>query len=169
MQKLLTEEFSEHLEVLAKQLVIGIWHVDFLPRTQSLFTGFRICFIGLSLEAARKHFLKTADYLSMPFAALADADGQSFIKEAHALGKRVFTWTVNDVEQMHTCVVWGVDAVIGDHIDTMTKHVRHTMTTPEEFKQFAESCTYLSHRRTRLYYYLLKKVMYYASRGYIGM
>ncbi|KAI8141191.1 PLC-like phosphodiesterase [Fennellomyces sp. T-0311] len=166
---LLKTEFGDHMDTLARQLVIGIWHVDFLPKAQEI--GFPICFIGLSLTAARKHFLHTADYLSIPFAALVDSDGHAFIEEAHALGKRVVTWTINDVEQMHECLVLGVDAVVGDHVDKMIKHLWETTEsmTPEEYAKHLESSTYLASRKTRMYYYLVKKAMHYASRGYVGM
>lgn len=171
VHKLLTTEFADKMDILAKHFVIGIWHVDFLEPTQRLFKDFKMCFIGLSLTAARKYFLHTADYLSIPFAALTDADGQSFIKEVHEQGKYLITWTVNDVEMMHTCVAWGIDAVVGDHVETMVKHLRHQVEalTPEEFVKYAESCTYLNHRRRQLYYYLLKRAMHYGSRAYIGM
>ncbi|KAG2228163.1 hypothetical protein INT45_009209 [Circinella minor] len=169
VHKLLKTEFGDHMDTLARQLVIGIWHVDFLPMAQSI--GFPICFIGLSLTAARKHFLHTADYLSMPFAALADSDGKAFIEEAHALNKRVLTWTINDVEQMHQCLVMGVDAVVGDHVELMIKQLWDTPNamSPEEYSKYIESATYLDSTRRRMYLYLIKNAMHYGSRGYIGM
>ena len=169
VHKLLKTEFGDHMDTLARQLVIGIWHVDFLPMAQSI--GLPICFIGLSLAAARKHFLHTADYLSMPFAALADSDGQAFIEEAHALNKRVLTWTINDVDQMHQCLAMGVDAVVGDHVELMIKHLWETpkAMSPEEYTKYIESATYLDSTRRRMYFYLIKNAMHYGSRGYIGM
>ncbi|CDS12858.1 hypothetical protein LRAMOSA05042 [Lichtheimia ramosa] len=171
MHDLLKAEFADHMSTLARQLVIGIWHVDFLKTTQALFPDFKICFIGLSLDAARKYFFDAADLLSMPFAALADKEGHDFIQEAHARGKRVATWTVNDVEQMHECLAMGVDAVVGDHVEIMVKQLREKVSSlsVDEYADYITKSTYLSHRRTRVYFYFLKKAMHYASRGYIGM
>ncbi|KAI9497071.1 PLC-like phosphodiesterase [Zychaea mexicana] len=169
VHKLLKTEFGDHMDTLARQLVIGIWHVDFLPEAQKI--GFPICFIGLSLAAARKHFLHTADYLSIPFAALADADGHAFLKEARSLNKKVITWTINEVEQMHECLALGVDGVVGDHVELMIKNLWENIEgmSPEEYEKYIESSTYLGSSRRRMYFYLLKNAMHYASRGYIGM
>ncbi|KAI8368117.1 PLC-like phosphodiesterase [Radiomyces spectabilis] len=162
---------QEDRAFLEKQVVFGVWHPDFLKRAKELFPEYALCFIGLSLEAARKHFLHEVDQLSMPFATLVDEDGQAFIKEAQALGKRVYCWTINDIGQMHNCVVWGVNGVVGDFIDTLVQHVRHDIEnmTPDNFDHYLKSCTYLSHRRRRWYYYLLKKGMYWASWKFIGI
>lgn len=160
VHKLLESEYADKLPILKKQLTIGIWHVDFLPTTQKLFGDFRKVFIGLSLAAARKHFMHAADMMSMPFAALAGSDGQAFIQEAHAAGKKVATWTINDVNMMHTALTWQVDAIVGDHVEVMLQHC-HENPTPD--------ASYMDSYRNRIYYHLLKKAMHYGSRGYIGM
>ncbi|KAI9320055.1 PLC-like phosphodiesterase [Dichotomocladium elegans] len=168
---LLHTEFAEHLDTLSRQLVIGIWHTDFLESAKKLFPGFTLCFIGLSLEAARKYFVDTVDVVSMPFAALADKDGREFIADIHKRGKRVATWTINDVEQMHVCVALGVDMVIGDHVDVMVKHVREAVAdlSDDEFRRYVESSTYLAGLRRRIYFYLVKKGLHYASRVFIAL
>jgi phosphatidylglycerol phospholipase C len=158
---------------LQQRIVIGIWHHDFLARTQALFQDkYKICFIGLSLPAARR-LMDRLDYLSVPFAALADDDGRCFIDEAHALHKRVFTWTINDVEQMACAVSWGVDGIVGDHVDVMVKHIHDQVTTatPEAYKDYIENASgvHLKHRRRRWYYYGVKKAMQWGSASYIGV
>jgi hypothetical protein len=112
------------------------------------------------------------DCLSLPFAALAGHDGQLFIKEAHALNKRVFTWTINDPLQMKTCVVWQVDGVIGDNVSVLLENVQHLLkniTDQEEYNSFAASDTFLASRRRRAYYYMITKVMGLASWKFIGV
>ncbi|KAI9020973.1 PLC-like phosphodiesterase [Phycomyces nitens] len=168
--QLLLEEYKDHA-CLKKQLVFGIWDLRFLEKAKHLFIGYQLCFIGLSLGAARKHFLHEVDNISLPYAALIDQEGQDFIKEAHALGKRVFCWTVNDIEQMHQCVVWGLDGVIGDHVDLLIENVRTAVNamSPEEFEKYVEASNNLTGRRRRLYYYMLKKAMSLASWKVIGI
>ena len=168
----LLETYTSNYPKLFQQLVIGIWDVNYLKKAKELFPGFKLCFIGISISAARSHFLPTVDCLSLPFAALAGHDGQALIKEAHAANKRVFTWTINDPLQMKTCVVWQIDGVIGDNVPLMLENVQHlpkALTGPEEYKDFTESDTFLSSRRRRAYYYMLTKVMGLASWKVIGV
>ncbi|KAI8078643.1 PLC-like phosphodiesterase [Halteromyces radiatus] len=167
----LLEEYKEYAS-LQRQVVIGVWHHDFLDRTRELFGDtYKICFIGLSLVGARRKFLEQVDCLSVPFAALADEDGQQFIREAHDLGKRVFTWTINDVEQMVCAVAWGLDGIVGDHVDVMVEHMHHQVMSysHEEYISYLDASTHLKHRRTRWYYYCVKKAMQWGSATYIGV
>lgn len=152
--------------------MIGIWDVNFLKKAQELFPKFKLCFIGISISAARTHFLNNVDCLSLPFAALAGHDGQLLIKEAHTLGKRIFTWTINDPLQMKTCVVWKIDGVIGDNVTILLKNVQHlpkALTNTEEYETFAASDTFLDSRRRRAYYYMITKMMSLASWKFIGV
>ncbi|KAL0098297.1 PLC-like phosphodiesterase [Phycomyces blakesleeanus] len=168
--QVLLEEYKAHTS-LRKQLVFGIWDLRFLERAKQLFIGYQLCFIGLSLGAARKHFLHELDNISLPYAALVDQEGQDFIKEAHSLGKRVFCWTINNIEQMHQCVAWGLDGVIGDNVDTLIENVRTTVNamSPEEFEKYVEASNNLMGKRSRLYYYIIKKSMSLISWKFIGI
>ncbi|CAO0796166.1 unnamed protein product [Mucor circinelloides] len=170
--KQLLDTYTETYPQLFDQLVIGIWNVEFLKKAKELFPKFKLCFIGLSVTAARTHFIDNVDFLSLPFAALAGQDGQSIIREAHTKQKRVFTWTINDPQQMKTCVLWQVDGVIGDNVTVMLENVHHapkSLTSVEEYQEFAESDTYLASKRRRAYYYLITKAMQLASWKFIGV
>ncbi|KAI8890140.1 PLC-like phosphodiesterase [Backusella circina FSU 941] len=167
---LLSKYTSSHPNLYNK-LIIGVWSVDFLKKAQTLLPEFKKCFIGLSIPAARAHFLDTVDYLSMPFAALADQDGQDFIAEVHERQKKVFTWTINIPEQMKCCVLWGVDGIIGDDVGALLENVRAVPSAikgQDEWMEYKKSDSFLASRRTQLYYYLLKKVMALASWKFIG-
>ncbi|RCH96747.1 hypothetical protein CU097_010136 [Rhizopus azygosporus] len=171
LQNLLGSYTHNHPD-LSDRLIIGIWNVEFMKKAKELFPHYKLCFIGISLPAARTHFLDTVDCLSLPFAALADQDGQSFIKEAHMKNKKVFTWTINDPLQMRTCVLWQVDGVIGDSVPNLLKYVQEqpkSLNNPEEYQSFVDSDTYLQSKRTRIYLYLLKKAMFIASWKFIGL
>ena len=155
-----SDAYKDKQELLQKRVVLGIWRQDFLAKTRELFgDAYKVCFIGLSVSGARKHFLGKVDYLSMAFPALADADGLQFMRDAQAANQKVLSWTINTVEQMHTCVVWGVDGIIGDHIDLML----------EQVKADTQNHMPLKLRRTQLYYYCIKKIMSVASYAYIGV
>jgi hypothetical protein len=168
----LLETYTANNPKLFDQLVIGIWNVAYLKKTQELFSKFKLCFIGISVPAARTHFLENVDYLSLPFAALAGYDGQSLIREAHTRKKGVFTWTVNDPLQMKTCVSWQVDGVIGDNVKILLDNVHHlpkALASPEDYEIFIDSDTYLASRSRRAYYYVITKIMNFASWKLIGV
>ncbi|KAG0734303.1 hypothetical protein G6F37_011753 [Rhizopus arrhizus] len=168
----LLENYSKKHPDLIHRLIIGIWNVEFMKKAKELFPQYKLCFIGLSLSAARSHFLDTVDCLSLPFAALVDQDGQSFIEEVHMRKKQVFTWTINDPLQMKSCVLLQVDGVIGDSVTSLLEHVQHkprSLKDTEEYLSFVESDTYLQSKRTRLYFYLIKKTMSLASWKLVGV
>lgn len=169
--KQLLDTYTETYPQLFDQLVIGIWNVEYLKKAKELFSKFRLCFIGLSVSAARTHFIDSVDFLSLPFAALAGHDGQSIIKEAHTRQKRVLTWTINDPLQMKTCVLWHVDGIIGDNVTVMLENVHHipkSLATKEEYQEFVDTDTYLASKRRRAYYYLVTKAMQLASWKVVG-
>ncbi|KAI9308273.1 PLC-like phosphodiesterase [Cunninghamella echinulata] len=168
---LIEEEYKDHVQVLRRQLIIGIWNPDYLKKTRDLFKDhYQVCFIGISLPGARKHFLHHVDYFSLPFAAYVDTEGQQFIQQVHELKKKVLTWTINDVEQMRSSVVWGLDGVVGDHVDLLLDTVQHQVLalSNEEYKAFLDSFQNIKSRRSRWYYYCMKKGMQVGS-AFIGV
>ncbi|KAI8988284.1 PLC-like phosphodiesterase [Mycotypha africana] len=168
----LLDPYIENYPKLYHQLIIGIWNVDFLKRAKELFPKFRLCFIGLSIAAARSHFIDHVDFVSLPFAALANQDGQTFIKEVHERRKSIFTWTINDPLQMRTCVLWGVDGVIGDNVNTLLEFVQNqpkSLTSVQEYEEYKKSDVFLLSIRTRLYYYIVARIMRLLSWRRIGI
>jgi glycerophosphoryl diester phosphodiesterase len=54
----------------------------------------------------------------IPKAELAD---QALIRKAHEAGQKVMVWTVNRVEDMRQFAKWGVDAIISDETELLTR------------------------------------------------
>ncbi|RUS26532.1 PLC-like phosphodiesterase [Jimgerdemannia flammicorona] len=98
----------------SRQIVLGLWKPSFIEPAQRLFPKYRLSFIGVSLSAARTVFWGPCDSFNLNFSVLVNGDGQNFIKEAQAAGKKVYVWTVNDPEQARECFKWRVDAILGD-------------------------------------------------------
>lgn len=143
-------------------LIIGIWNVDYLNKAKLLFPDYKLCFIGVSIPAARTRFLDQVDCLSLPFFALAGQDGQSFIKQAQKVNKRVFTWTINDPLQMKTCVIWKINGVVGDNVQVMLENVQtipKAIVNDAEYQKFVETDTYLDSKRRRISNYILTKLV----------
>ncbi|KAI7872547.1 PLC-like phosphodiesterase [Spinellus fusiger] len=155
---------------LKKQLVFGIWNTAFLEAVQHFFPGYEICYIGSSVSIARKHYLPTINTISLCFDNYMDSDGQSFIKEVHALGKKVLCWTVNDTRLMQQCVAWGVDGIIGDHVDTMVTNIKYQVKAMDEtqYEVYMKESQKLYSSLDRLYYYGTKHGRSIISRVIVG-
>ncbi|KAI7902699.1 PLC-like phosphodiesterase [Cokeromyces recurvatus] len=172
LSNLLNEDYVKEYPQLTHQLIIGIWSLEFLERAKILFPQFKLCFIGLSISAARTHFIESVDCLSLPFAALANEDGQLFIKEAHTRKKKVFSWTINDPDQMKTCVLWKIDGIIGDNVTTLIENVQRipkSIVSLDDYQVFINTDHFLISKRRRLYYYILAKIMQFVSWKIIGV
>lgn len=103
------KDFSE----FSKQFSLGIWHPKFIPYAKTYLPGISIVYIGVSLDIAREYF-NNVDGYNIKYIALFGDHEQKFIKEAHAKGKPVFAWTVNEEVHARNCHNWGVDAIMTD-------------------------------------------------------
>jgi len=99
---------------LAPRVILGLWHTKFIPPAQELLPYCTMSHIGFNTEIARKYFFDSCEVFSMYFALLTSADGQLFIKECKAAGKKLAVWTVNDPLEMAEAVRWGADVILTD-------------------------------------------------------
>ncbi|CAO3664602.1 unnamed protein product [Umbelopsis ramanniana] len=150
----------------SKQIVIGIWHPRFIPLAQKLFPDYSLCFIGVSVPGARKHFFEHVDVLSLHFAALTDIDGQKLIRDAHEANKKVYVWTVNTPAMIEECVRWKVDGVLGDDVNVLLHNV-HAVASDEKALT-VPAAPYMTYGRS-WYWYFIRKLMVLASWKFLGV
>jgi hypothetical protein len=152
----------------SKQIVIGIWHPRFLPLAKKLFESYTLCFIGVSVPAARKHFLNQVDALSLNFVALANEDGQQLLRDAHRANKKMYVWTVNTPDRIQEAARWGVDAILGDDISALVQNTQLGHSAVDEKALAITYKPYMTFSR-RWYYYFLGKVKQFYSWKFLGI
>lgn len=103
----------------APRTVLGIWRLDVLRAAQADAPQFSIAHIGVSRALARKFMAcPQVSAVSLHYIALsAGPGGETFIRQAKAQGKYVYTWTVNTIELMKWAVASDLDGVITDYPD----------------------------------------------------
>lgn len=75
-----------------------------------------------------------ADFLTMEYSTV----NRNFIDSAHADGKKVFVWTVNDEDAMSRMIFYGVDGIITDQMELLneTIHSSEEMTYSDKLLNF---------------------------------
>jgi hypothetical protein len=89
--------------------------LKYLPLCSTYLPGFPITHIGFSTSYARR-FLS---YPNVSFNLLqkllfVSPGGVRFIRDAHAMQRAVYAWTVNEDHMMRWCIKEGIDGVITD-------------------------------------------------------
>lgn len=110
------EAVNSDMTFWASRLILGIWHHKFLPYCETHLATLPITHIGLHTSYARSHFLRNPQISSfnLQLFSLVTSSQQNFVREAHALGKQVYVWTVNDEQSMRYCIHLKVDAILSD-------------------------------------------------------
>lgn len=79
------------------------------------FPGFPVTYIGFSIPYSRQILSIPNVSFNMLQAALVSPAGRKFIRDAKALDRQVYSWTVNDEKSMDWCIRnGGIDGVISD-------------------------------------------------------
>ncbi|KAI1296377.1 hypothetical protein EDD11_007363 [Mortierella claussenii] len=106
----------------SSQIVLGLWHPKFLPAADKYLPQFSRIHIGFSIPIATEHFPpSTVDGYSINFMVLSTPQGRQFVKDMHAAGKPILTWTVNDEVEARECVKMGVDYILTDRTKALHK------------------------------------------------
>ena len=100
----------------AQRVVLGVWGARYLPLLKRHLPGFAITHITFSTSYSRAVFLPR-QYVG--FNVLAETlalrpVGQRFVRHAHARGRAVTVWTINEPSEMRRACELGVDGVITD-------------------------------------------------------
>ena len=114
------------MDLLGTLLANAVLQLKYLPPASAYLSDFALTYIGFSTIYARIFLTsKTPNVtfnlfysiLMMPFTGLR------FIADAHAQGRAVYAWTVNDEQNMRWFMEHGVDGVITDDVKKL-KDVR---------------------------------------------
>lgn len=114
---LLHRLISSHTDwetLLAPRLILGLWHPRFIPFAREILPRCRRSYLGISVTDARTYFWDNVDTISLMFASLVSNGGRAFVDKAHAAGKRVMVWTVNEPDAMLEAISWGLDVIMTD-------------------------------------------------------
>lgn len=114
LMKDIIESYPNWQTLLAPRIILGIWHPTFIAPAARILPFLPRYAISMSIPEARTYFFTHCQGLSIHFPALASADGQLLLQQCKEVGKRVCTWTVNDIEEMRECARWGVQSIISD-------------------------------------------------------
>ena len=96
----------DYLTTLAPRLVISVWHPAFLRAASIIMPYAQFAHLGCVPQLARELCWQSCSYFMMSYACLQTDEGQRFIKDCKAAGKKVGVWTVNDYAgiQCATCL-----------------------------------------------------------------
>ncbi|MPN63354.1 hypothetical protein SDC9_211112 [bioreactor metagenome] len=64
--------------------------------------------------------ITSADFLTMEYSTI----NRNFISSAHADGKKVYVWTVNDSDAVSRMMFYGADGIITDQMGILNKEVK---------------------------------------------
>ncbi|KAH0541598.1 hypothetical protein FGG08_003946 [Glutinoglossum americanum] len=98
-----------------ERINLGCWTAKYLPLCETYLPNFPISHIGFNIYYARR-FLKSPSVSSFNLLqrVMVGPLGHRFLCDAHAAGRSVFVWTVNDVGTMRWSIRRGVDGVLTD-------------------------------------------------------
>jgi len=153
---------------LAPRILLGLWHPCFIEPAIRHVGYLRRAHIGRSPWIAREYFWPHVEAFSLEFGALCSYEGQKFISECTAAGKKVLVWTVNKEEEMMEAVRWNVHAILTD-TTTVWLNLRAKLQADYQIaSQFPRSFLWTTFRFYTAFQLLLwhaDKVKLEASRG----
>lgn len=98
----------------SSRVVLGCWAAKYLPLAAHYLPSFPITHIGFSTSYARQFFKAPNVSFNMLLPILMAPGGKKFIRDAQALGRPVFAWTVNVEDKMEWCIRRNLDGVCTD-------------------------------------------------------
>jgi hypothetical protein len=96
------------------RIVLGIWATKYLPLAHEYLPGFSLTHIGFSTTYSRQFLSVPNVSFNMLNGMLIGPFGASFIRDAKALHRPTFAWTVNRDNMMKWCIRKGLDGVYTD-------------------------------------------------------
>jgi hypothetical protein len=96
------------------RVVLGCWATKYIPLCAKYLPDYSISHIGFSTIYARQFLSVPNVSFNMLQSMLMGPVGASFIRDAKALHRPLFAWTVNKDNRMKWCIRKGFDGVITD-------------------------------------------------------
>lgn len=99
-----------------ERIVLGIWAPEFLPLCARYLDGYQITHIGFSIRYAEEFRKVKGVGFNLLQKGLVSDEGETFVKEVQAEGRKIFVWTVNDEVGMKWSLGNEVDGVVTDDV-----------------------------------------------------
>ncbi|EAW11732.1 glycerophosphodiester phosphodiesterase [Aspergillus clavatus NRRL 1] len=97
----------------AERVVLGCWAGAYFPVCERDLPGYETALISFDVRYARRVLRASGASVNINQKVLMGMGG-GMVEEAHAAGRRVFVWTVNEASLMRWSIAKGVDGVITD-------------------------------------------------------
>jgi len=100
----------------AQRVVLGVWGARYLPLVKQHLPGYAVTHITFSTLYSQAAFLPHQYVCFNTLAATLALRplGARFVRHAHARGRSVTVWTVNELDEMRQACALGVDGIITD-------------------------------------------------------
>lgn len=102
----------------------------------------------------------------MHFSSLVNQNGQKFIAEMKAAGKEIYTWTVNDPDQMAQCIKWEIHTVMTDKPTVYLNLVKEIQEDNKKYEDKVIRSNWYTWQRMA-YYTFMPKMTYVLEKRYL--
>lgn len=95
-----------------RRLVAGVWNKEFISAVQQYMPAYKLAVNRVDPDKAREFLEVPGVSFSIEQMWLMKPSGQDFLADAHAAGRQVFIWTVDNPNIMRWSIEHGVDGVV---------------------------------------------------------
>nr|AMJ52380.1 hypothetical protein [Rhizophagus clarus] len=97
------------------QLYLGIWTLEFLERARKVLPEFPISYISSDIYETRQDIFDKVESYNMEYPFIL-SDETGFVNLIKRRGRKLFVWTVDDINDIKKCVEFGkIDGILSDN------------------------------------------------------